>query len=84
MPSWLAVTFSTLYTLPYWIKIKRILGPVIHNRRGAVAQRPKDPPEPLTDLLSIFVRATDSDSRVAELVGGIVIGGLIVGPKRSF
>jgi cytochrome P450 len=83
LPHWLAVVLSTLMTWPHWRKIKRILKPIIAARRTQTDQEDRAAKEHVRDLLTMFVDSTDDDERVAELVGGIVIGGLMVSTTIS-
>jgi len=75
LPSFIGRIFSDLYVHKHYATIKKKILPVIHLRRK-YQKDSKGVKKELDDFLGFFLDATDDDTRVAELVAGIVIGGL--------
>ena len=75
LPSFVARIFSAIKVHKHYVTIKKKNLPVIRQRRklqvGAAADNNAD------DFLGFFLNGTDDDTRVAELVAGITIEGLI-------
>jgi peroxidase len=73
LPSFIARIFSDIKVHKHYAIIKKKILPVIRQRRKLQTGAK----EGLDDLLGFFLDATDNDTNVAELVAGIVIGGLL-------
>jgi peroxidase len=78
LPSFIGRIFSDLYVHKHYATIKKKILPVIHLRRKYQKESKESKSDKqLDDILGFFLDGTDDDNRVAELVAGIVIGGLI-------
>jgi hypothetical protein len=75
LPSVLGRLFSDWKVHKNYCIIKKKILPVIKQRRKE--QTSASVNREIDDILGFFLDVTDSDTRVAELVAGIVIGGLI-------
>jgi peroxidase len=75
LPSVIARIFSDIKVHKHYATIKKKILPVIRQRRKVQAGASVD--KSADDFLGFFLDATDDDTRVAELVAGITIGGLI-------
>jgi peroxidase len=75
LPSFIGRVFSDWKVHKNYSLIKKKIMPVIKQRRKE--QTSASVNREIDDLLGFFLDVTDSNTRVAELVAGIVIGGLI-------
>jgi len=75
LPSPIARMFSDIKVHKHYAIIKKKILPVIHQRRKLQTGASVD--EKADDLLGFFLDVSNDDTSVAELVAGIVIGGLI-------
>lgn len=75
LPSFIARIFSHFKVHKHYKIIKKKILPVIRQRRKLQTSASVD--GKANDLLGFFLDAAKDDKDVAELVGGIVIGGLI-------
>lgn len=74
LPSVIARIFSDIKVHKHYATIKKKILPVIRQRRKL---QDTSTEKSADDFLGFFLDATDDDTRVAELVAGITIGGLI-------
>jgi cytochrome P450 len=73
LPGWLSRRFADFKVRSHYATIRKHVLPVVQWRKSMY--KPSAPPT--SSLLDSFLNAADSDKDVSELVGGIVIGGLI-------
>jgi hypothetical protein len=75
LPSFMARIFSDIKVHKHYAIIKAKTLPVIHQRRKQQTSPSID--EDADDLLGFFIDVTDDDTRVAELVAAVMVGGLV-------
>jgi peroxidase len=75
LPSFMARIFSNIKVHNNYATIKTKILPVIRQRRKL--KTGSDDNKNADDLLGFFLDATDEDTRVAELVAAVLVGGLV-------